>query len=172
MRRVRRIAVGPEGCIAAMVGGLWVVNLVGLGEVPNDVADDLHADGDFAADDQHDVPERIAELVVGQIGHEAELQDRDLFFTSSPQRSYHAVVRNSRWKLIMRKPPEPKDSQPRLELYDLDQDPGETTNLVQDQPELRDSLLAALTTYIQDITENPAKLKKPAHQGVDQKRRR
>lgn len=72
--------------------------------------------------------------------------------------SGHFAYREGKWKLLLAKgsagwaKPREKDvpeGSPRGQLYDLEADPGETTNLFEKEPEVVERLLAQLTEYVE-----------------------
>lgn len=73
---------------------------------------------------------------------------RDLYFVRREGgpvyagKSYEAIIRG-RWKLLQNDPFSP------FELYDLEDDPGETTNLAVVRPEIVRTLAAALQVHVQ-----------------------
>ncbi|CAA6679902.1 MULTISPECIES: arylsulfatase [unclassified Lentimonas] len=80
--------------------------------------------------------------------------------------SGHFAYREGKWKLLLAKgsggwtsPTETEASGESVmgQLYDLESDPGETTNLYDSQPEVVERLLAQLTTYVEAgrSTEGP-----------------
>jgi arylsulfatase A-like enzyme len=74
--------------------------------------------------------------------------------------SGHFAYRQGKWKLLLAKgsggwtaPNEnaaAKNGSPVAQLYDLEADPGETTNLYASQPEVAERMLAQLTDYINE----------------------
>jgi arylsulfatase A-like enzyme len=97
----------------------------------------------------------VAPLVLGDAPRSAE---RDLVFSSSralsdryadrgyaldPARRSHAA-RSSRWKLVWY----PGTQGDYLELYDLAADPGETTNVADAHPRVRDAFAEALRAWL------------------------
>ncbi|MFR9611380.1 MAG: sulfatase [Rikenellaceae bacterium] len=73
-----------------------------------------------------------------------ELKDRDLFLHRSYEDQNSAIVRGD-YKLI-------KYRSGKLELFDLKNDVGESTNLVDAKPKLRDQMLTALTKWQEEAT--------------------
>jgi len=81
--------------------------------------------------------------------------------------SGHFAYRDGRWKLILARASggwsSPKENQapvgsPIAQLYDLDADPGETTNLYLEEPKIVERMLEQLTAYVFGgrSTEGPA----------------
>lgn len=85
--------------------------------------------------------------------------DRHLFFQwhrgNTPQRYHHfaAVDPQGRWKLLHRSSPGRHAfvGEPKFELYDLQSDFGETTNLVEQHPEVFEKLKAAYDAWFDDV---------------------
>ncbi len=73
-----------------------------------------------------------------------ELKDRDLFLHRSYEDQNSAIVRGD-YKLI-------KYRSGKLELFDIENDISETTNLVNMLPQLRDEMLAALNEWQEEAT--------------------
>ena len=72
--------------------------------------------------------------------------------------SGHFAYREGRWKLLLAKSSggwasprerEMTEDAPKAQLYDMDADPGETTNLYGECPDVAARLLAQLTAYVQ-----------------------
>lgn len=116
--------------------------------------------------DALDLPQRPAGTLDGVsfaatlAGAGDEPQDRALFWYSDRGRRGStgdlnaAVVRQGEFKLIE------FFNENRLELYDLVEDPGETTNLVDERPKVRDGLMAKLSAWkkemkVKDRTQAP-----------------
>jgi arylsulfatase A-like enzyme len=57
------------------------------------------------------------------------------------------AIRRGRWKLIRNEPTRPAPEQ-RIELFDLESDPGETKNLADEQPRVVADLVARLDAYV------------------------
>ncbi|MEN8160901.1 MAG: sulfatase-like hydrolase/transferase, partial [Myxococcota bacterium] len=77
-----------------------------------------------------------------------------------------AMVRSGRWKLIVNDPRFETDERPgfrspRVELYDLDADPGELKNVASSERERRDDLERQLGDWMTDYTVKPL----PIHVG-------
>ncbi|UCG32299.1 MAG: sulfatase [Phycisphaerales bacterium] len=72
------------------------------------------------------------------------LQERPIF---TEGQSGQTSIRLGKWKLIDDPRPDPKTGNVRLQLYDLDADPGETENLSEQLPEIRDDLHAQLRQW-------------------------
>lgn len=78
--------------------------------------------------------------------------------------SGHFAYRHGKWKLLLAKgsggwtsPSEKQVSKdaPEAQLYDLEQDPGETTNLYEEKPEIAKKLLALLENDVQRGRSTP-----------------
>ena len=67
---------------------------------------------------------------------------------------YHLNLREGKWKYIVPRPagnaPGPKNNPLNGQLYDLEADPGETTNLVKRHPERAKAMYATLLKAIAD----------------------
>lgn len=79
--------------------------------------------------------------------------------TTTVHKADASAIREGRWKLINHlgsggfsspRRVEPVEGGPRGQLYDLEADPGETTNLWDEQPEVVERLSAALAAYAED----------------------
>ncbi len=76
------------------------------------------------------------------------MPERDLYFvrreggTRYGGKAYHALIRGD-WKLLHNSPFEP------LELYNIKNDPGETTDLADEHPNILSDLLASMRKHIQ-----------------------
>ncbi|MCK6487119.1 MAG: sulfatase-like hydrolase/transferase [Planctomycetes bacterium] len=80
------------------------------------------------------------------LGRGEHIRTRPLFWkTSSP--GSEALVRDGRWKL--RLPTRRRDGE--VELYDLDQDPGESVNLAGRHPETVERLSTALSAWVRSL---------------------
>ncbi|MEJ6603952.1 MAG: arylsulfatase [Opitutaceae bacterium] len=73
--------------------------------------------------------------------------------------SGHFAYRESKWKLLLAKssggwtaPREQamSETDPKAQLYDMEADPGETTNLYEKHPKVASRLLAQLTAYVEN----------------------
>lgn len=72
----------------------------------------------------------------------------------APIRYHHFMIRDSRWKLLndSKAFEEKYDGEPEFELYDLQADPGETKNLVSDEPKAFARLKAAYDDWFDDVS--------------------
>ncbi len=79
-----------------------------------------------------------------------------------------SLYREGKWKLLLAKssggwtaPGEQamSETDPKAQLYDMEADPGETTNLYEKHPEVASRLLAQLTAYVENgrSTDGPAR---------------
>ncbi|WP_347840842.1 arylsulfatase [uncultured Draconibacterium sp.] len=109
-----------------------------------------------------EIPENAAEdsynllpLISENIPKEEYQSDRAIIHHSA---SGHFAIRKGKWKLNMLrgsggsyKPSfiEPKEGEALYELYDMENDPGETTNLYFEHPEIVESLTAEITEIIE-----------------------
>lgn len=91
-------------------------------------------------------------------GKSPEWPDRTLTLQShrgpAPQRYHNFMTRDQRWKLV-----NPSgfgklqmDGPPQFELYDLENDPGETTNLADKHPEILARLKKAYEDWFDDVS--------------------
>lgn len=81
--------------------------------------------------------------------------DRELLFWHYPHYRYdhhppYGIVRSGDWKLIRYDDPEPYD-RPRLELYNLADDLGETQNLAETEPDRAQALEAELEAWLDQV---------------------
>lgn len=84
--------------------------------------------------------------------------DRELFIQThrgnEPQPLHHMLVRNQKWKLL--RPTAFRDEIPPsdvpLELYDLENDPGETRNLVVERKDIVQQLLGRYDAWFADVS--------------------
>jgi arylsulfatase A-like enzyme len=89
-------------------------------------------------------------------GPEAEWPDRTLYFqwhrgdVPEPDRAFAA--RSQRYKLLRREPPEGSQTPPKLELYDLDSDPGEEHDIAGENPALVDRMHAGYLAWFRDVS--------------------
>lgn len=65
------------------------------------------------------------------------------------------AIRDGKWKLVM----ETKKKNEKRELYDLSVDPGETKNVLNDNPEVEKRLVAAITKIVEDGRSTPGEAK-------------
>ncbi len=81
--------------------------------------------------------------------------DRTLFFqwhrgdVPEPDRAFAA--RSQRYKLVRREPPAESRSMPKLELFDLENDPGEEHDIAVEQPALVERMHAAYLAWFRDV---------------------
>ncbi|MFU8893264.1 MAG: hypothetical protein ACNA8L_06510 [Luteolibacter sp.] len=68
---------------------------------------------------------------------QAPVADRDIFFGYEPKLG--TAMRRGPWKLIVKGD--------EIELYHLDNDPGETTNIVKDHPDVVAAMRAEIETF-------------------------
>ncbi|MFQ5699617.1 MAG: sulfatase [Myxococcota bacterium] len=98
----------------------------------------------------------LVPLLREDAGAERAAADRTVFSTARAVSARHAdrgyrldpsrriaSIRGSRWKLIVY----PASEGDRLELYDLSEDPGETHNVAEDHPRVRDAYRAELERW-------------------------
>jgi arylsulfatase A-like enzyme len=89
-------------------------------------------------------------------GTDADWPDRTLFFqwhrgdTPDPDRAFAA--RSQRYKLLRREPPQGSRDVPKLELYDLELDPGEELDIAEDQPGLVDRMHSEYLAWFRDVS--------------------
>jgi arylsulfatase A-like enzyme len=76
-----------------------------------------------------------------------ELDQRKLFW----QYTHSMAMRHGKWKLVYLK------NGAKTELYDLDADIGETTNLKEQHPEVADKMLKELLLWYKNVTKGTAK---------------
>ncbi|WP_321373377.1 arylsulfatase [uncultured Draconibacterium sp.] len=122
---------------------------------------------------QSDYLATVADIVGAEIPENAAEDSYSLFplISENAQKEYqaeravihhsasgHFAIRKGKWKLNMLrgsggsyKPSfiEPKEGEALYELYDMDNDPGETTNLYFEHPEIVESLKAEITEIIE-----------------------
>ena len=65
--------------------------------------------------------------------------------TEGEMRMRPGALRTDRYRMTI-------DRQEKVELFDMENDPGQTTDLAGDMPELKDSLLSDFTNWFQDVT--------------------
>ncbi|MFC5049376.1 arylsulfatase [Rubritalea spongiae] len=73
---------------------------------------------------------------------------------ATPIKHHHFMVRQGKWKLL--NPSNPQESRlesRNFELYDIDNDPGETTNLIEQHEDKSVELLNIYNTWLDDVTE-------------------
>ncbi len=78
--------------------------------------------------------------------------DRPLFLQTLRGGHDVSAVRQGKWKLILDATP----GAPPVQLFDLEQDPGERSNLAEQQPEVVQRLRQAMTRYAADVAPPPA----------------
>lgn len=73
---------------------------------------------------------------------------------NAPQRYHNFMIRDSRWKLLHPSGfgKETFSGTPRFELYDLQNDPGETRNLIDSQLQVAQRLKQAYDEWFQDVS--------------------
>jgi arylsulfatase A-like enzyme len=99
------------------------------------------------------------DLLPWLVGERTEPLERTLFFqwqrTDVPQRFQACAVRGPRYKLVQ---PNGRDGkkmlEPKWELYDLENDPGETHNLIASHPEVADALKTAYEKWFDDVSSS------------------
>jgi arylsulfatase A-like enzyme len=71
-----------------------------------------------------------------------------------PVRYHHFMIRDARWKLVHPSGfgRERFEGEPQFELYDLENDPGESTNLAAQHPEIVASLQQAYDRWFDDVS--------------------
>ncbi|HEY8503019.1 MAG TPA: arylsulfatase [Gemmataceae bacterium] len=71
-----------------------------------------------------------------------------------PVRYHHFMIRDGRWKLLHPSGfgRETFEGEPRFELYDLAEDPGETKNLIAEKPEVAARLKRAYEQWFDDVS--------------------
>ncbi len=75
------------------------------------------------------------------LGKEVDLSQRELFFGYEPKLG--TAMRQGEWKMIVKGD--------RRELYNLESDPGEKTNLVEDFPQRAESMAEAIENWKKDV---------------------
>lgn len=81
----------------------------------------------------------VAPLLFGQ----QRLPDRDIFFGYEPKLG--TAMRRGPWKMIVK--------QDNIQLFHLDSDPAETSNVADEQPQITRSMRAAIEQFRADVTE-------------------
>lgn len=71
-----------------------------------------------------------------------------------PVRYHHFMIRDSQWKLLNNSKPmiEQLETPPEFELYDLVADPGESTNLIDEHPEVFKRMKIAYDQWFDDVS--------------------
>ena len=83
----------------------------------------------------------------------AELERQWVYTESGNAEKYQRSIRNENYKLIL--VPDPREQQmlrgAQLELYHVAEDPGETVNVADSSPEIRDALFHQLRAWMRDL---------------------
>lgn len=73
---------------------------------------------------------------------------------ATPVKHHHFMVRQGKWKLLNPSNPlEARLDSRNYELYDLDNDPGETTNVIKEYEDKSVELLNIYNSWLKDVTE-------------------